>query len=83
MGICRNTAGRLAYTITSNDKKVFSVTKEKDPARVHEIIKHEPYITSTAYIMDSAGGFSWNPAPGFTSFIKTVAFLKANIANLL
>ena len=80
MGICRDTAGRLAFTMVSNDKKVFSVTREKDPRKNTYIIRHYPYMNTNAGMIDN---ILLGPAPAFNSFIKAVAFLKANIDNLI
>lgn len=81
MGICRNTNGILSYTITNKNKKVFSITKEKSSKKNNIILSHEPYMTHNAVFVDD--NILIGPAPAFTSFIKTVAFLKANADNLI
>ena len=79
MGICRDTFGRLSYTITipisPKYSKVFSVRKGDN--KIH---RHEPYLTTDAYI--AYGGSFWD-LPKFDSFIQAVRFLKTNANELI
>lgn len=76
MGICRDTFGRLSYTLTRPDKKVFSVTKGENC-----IIEHRPYLRTNASLYIE-GGF-WQELDKFPSFLSAVRFLKRNANDLL
>lgn len=78
MGICRNSFGRLSYTATSKNKRVFSVTRSKDGKC--NIIAHLPYMSSNACF--DYGLPLPEQLPSFDSFIKAVAFMKANLESL-
>jgi len=78
MGICRDSFGNLSYTMISSDKKVFSVTKGDN-----RIIEHMPYMNTTASIWIEEEMAFFEECPQFDSFIKAVAYLKANIEYLL
>lgn len=73
--------GNLYYQVKASDGKIFSVTKPKgtDPVTV---IREQTYCNTNAMVMDD-GGFFWNEAPVFDSFIHAVRWLKANVENLL
>ena len=81
MGICRDTFGRLSYTmsipISPKYSRVFSVTRGDNRIR-----KHEPYyITDTYLTYDGVEG--WWDLSEFDSFIQAVRFLKANADKLI
>lgn len=54
----------------------------KNSAGKYEIVKHEAFYTTNAYIIND-NIFLWNEAPFFNSYIKAVKFLKENINNLI
>lgn len=70
MGLCRNTSGRMAYTMTVN-KRVFSIHKGEN-----RILRHYPYITTNACI--DTGLPLPDEIPRFNSFIQAVRFMKEN-----
>ena len=78
MGICRDVFGKLCYTATSSDHKVFSVTRGENC-----IIEHRPYLRANAAIMIDSEMAFWEDTPQFESFIKAVSYLKTNLENLL
>ena len=76
MGICRDTCGRLSYTLVTEDKRVYSVTKGEN-----RIVRHYPYIRTNASL--NMDGAIWKDLDGFNSFIRAVRFLKKNVNDLL
>lgn len=76
MGICRDTFGRLSYTLVTDDKRVYSVTKGENC-----IVRHYPYLRTNARL--NMDGVVWQELDGFNSFIRAVRFLKKNINDLL
>jgi len=70
MGVCRNTFGRLSYTLT-NKKGVFSVSKGDN-----RIIKHYPYYNTDARI--DTGLVIGDEIPRFDSFIRAARFMVEN-----
>lgn len=78
MGICRDSFGNLSYTMTSSDKKVFSVRHGEN-----RIMYQRPYTRGNASIMIDSEMAFWEECPQFDSFVKAVAYLKANIEYLL
>lgn len=73
--------GNLYYQVKASDGKIFSVTKPKgtDPVTV---IREQTYCNTNAMVMDGDDWFFWDEAPKFDSFIRAVAWLKANVENL-
>jgi hypothetical protein len=81
MAICRDCFNKLSYTLTNNNKDVFSVTKHAGP-EPYTITKHLPYMRTDARITYYDGApISWE-IPPFKSFIHAVQFLKENANNL-
>lgn len=78
MGICRNCIGKLSYTAVSSKKYVFSVTRTNEGKC--KIYRHEPYISYSACF--DYGLIIPEELPYFDSFIKAVAFMKANLESL-
>lgn len=78
MGICRDYFGNLSYTMTSSDKKVFSVKRGDN-----RIMYQRPYMTGNASIMIDSEMAFFEECPQFDSFIQAVSYLKRNIENLL
>ena len=78
MAICRNSFGKLSYTLTNKNKAVFSVTKDWDGR--YRIKGHRPYVSGDAYIfiMPAGAGPLWIDPPVFVSFVQAVKFLKEN-----
>lgn len=72
MGICRDTFGKLSYTLVTQDKRVYSVTKGEN-----RIIRHYPYVRTNARTV------WWEEICPFASFVKAVRFLKANADELI
>ena len=78
MGICRDSFGNLSYTMTSSDKKVFSVRHGDN-----RIMYQRPYTSGNASIMIDSEMAFFEECPQFDSFVKAVTYLKANIEYLL
>ena len=70
MGACRDTFGRLAYTMKTKSG-VFSVSKGDN-----RIIKHEPYYNTDARI--GTGLVIGDEIPRFDSFIRAARFMVEN-----
>ena len=75
MGICRDAFGRLSYTLVTDDKRVYSVTKGENC-----IVRHYPYLRTDA-VLDL--GDCWQYLDRFPSFLSAVWFLKKNVNDLL
>ncbi len=80
MGICRDTFGKLSYTLTVPVtpwfSKVYSVHRGEN-----KIIKHEPYYQTGACLW--YGNDFWQEIEPFDSFIQAVSFLKQHSQQLL
>ncbi len=79
MGICRDTFGKLSYTMTVPNglySKVYSVHRGEN-----RIIVHEPYYRTNANII--VDGTFWYEIEPFDSFIKAVRFMKKHRDELL
>ena len=70
MGVCRNTFGKLAYTLTTKNG-VFSVSKGDN-----RIINHMPYYNTDAVL--NIGLPMGATIPRFNSFIQAVRFMIEN-----
>lgn len=83
MGIGRDCFGNLEYTIPRKCD-IFEVTKPKGNELVR-IIRHDLNANGRydAMVMNPEYHAFWEECPKFDSFIKAVAYLKANIEYLL
>ena len=75
MGICHNSAGKLAYTMKT-DIGVFSVSDGEN-----RIIRHYPFFRNNARL--NVGYTCGEDIPVFNSFIRAVAYMKRNAADLM
>lgn len=83
MGIGRDCFGNLEYTIPRKCD-IFEVTKPKGNEPV-KIMRHDLNANGRydAMVMNPEYHAFWEECPRFDSFVKAVAYLKANIEYLL